>query len=815
MTLNANDVRDEYTATSSQTIFNYTFKIYDSTDLDVYVTPAGQECSASDLTTAYTVSGVGDEDGGSITLTTPATLNDLVTIVSSIPTSRTTDYQNNGDFRPDTVNDDFDRTVSLVKQAVDQSNRALVFPDCLQSVTQLSLPQPVDSSFLRWKSDLSGMENFTFSSTGIVAEVSVTNYAALRALTSGDYTDGQVIYVTNDGIAGAFVVKTGAVTQVVGIREPFTDDSNRYAERVYNGACNALWTAAGDGVTDDKGAIQSVIDYLSNGDTLHIPEASSFYLIDATQLSEAILVDKEINIILDGELRGTTFVNQTNPPYTMYVTADNVNISGRGKLSGDGTIVQVTTLNDTDPGFIKATGDNFTVDGIIFERYPQIGVYVLGDGSTVKNCRFEGYATSTAGGIQYFATRFEGPTTGSQVLNNTFTSYDSTHHNINTITLLGSAHEDALISGNYCDAQFDQVVYANLNGSIVSHNIGTKGPYDVRGQGIKINSGSGNNVSHNNLAVLETSIQLINVFDTVCDGNKIKGFDLGYGINVYDNTGSGSAMDNIVISNNVIVGDVSGPPTSLNGGINFNPNVDSDNILIEGNVLRDVGYDETSEGGISILPNSGVTVTNAVIRNNIVTGSLNRYGIYALRCDDVTINDNRVIFEATSGTAPLRGIYLNNVTGAEVDGNYINNTLFATVSMDFGILNATATNLNITNNTVLGWNGSGGPPWPFGSGNNVVTFGNRIDDTDLTQGVVTLGAAATTVVSNTNIASSNRTNGSIFIELTPINTPAATLVGSTKSPYISALTLETDFTIATADATAAAGTEIFAYKIVQ
>ena len=266
MTLNANDVRDEYTASAGQTVFNYTFKIYTSTDLDVYVTPAGQECSDSDLTTAYSVTDVGNEDGGTITLATPASSGDLVTIVSSIPTNRTTDYQNNGDFRPDTVNDDFDRVVSLVKQIDDKANRSLQFPPCRQNVSSLSLPSPNAGNFLRWRQDLSGLENVTINNTGIQAGVSVANYAALRAEDSSTYTDGQVITVTNDGIAGDFVVKTGTVTDNGGTLIVFTDDSNRYAKRVYDGVVNPTWFAVvGDGVADDTSNYNSA---LSVGGTL-------------------------------------------------------------------------------------------------------------------------------------------------------------------------------------------------------------------------------------------------------------------------------------------------------------------------------------------------------------------------------------------------------------------------------------------------------------------------------------------------------------------------------------------------------------------
>ena len=127
MTITTLPTRNEYTATAGQTVFTYTFKIYEDTDLNVYVTAAGAEADdTSDIVTPSLVTGVGDEDGGTVTI--DATANgDLVTIISNIPSSRTTDYQNNGDFIPDVVNEDFDRVVSIVKQIEDTANRTTAF----------------------------------------------------------------------------------------------------------------------------------------------------------------------------------------------------------------------------------------------------------------------------------------------------------------------------------------------------------------------------------------------------------------------------------------------------------------------------------------------------------------------------------------------------------------------------------------------------------------------------------------------------------------------------------------------------------------
>jgi len=222
VTITTLPARNEFTSNAGQTIFNYTFKIFSITDLNVYITPTGQTANDStDLTTAYTVLGVGDEDGGTITLTVGANINDLVTIVSNTPSSRTTDYQNNGDFRPTVVNDDFDRVVSLVKKIEDVSNRSVLLEQSQQDPKPLSLPAPVAQQLVRWKGDLTGFENVTVEQLGVVAiqdltktvdNVSVavaTNFTPGQFVRTGGYYAGWAVFQNQKG-DGLYLVKSAS-----------------------------------------------------------------------------------------------------------------------------------------------------------------------------------------------------------------------------------------------------------------------------------------------------------------------------------------------------------------------------------------------------------------------------------------------------------------------------------------------------------------------------------------------------------------------------------------------------------------------------
>lgn len=180
MTISTNPSRNEYTATAAQTVFNYTFKIYDSGDLNVYVTPVGQDPDdATDITTDFVVDAgtIGDEAGGFITFNTGITVGYAVTIVSDIPDDRTTDYQVNGDFDPPVVNNDFDRVVSIVKQFGEKVDRSIVARESEQGASGKVLPIPNDGKGLIW--DGSDLVNSTEDIDGIAAAAAASAAAAL------------------------------------------------------------------------------------------------------------------------------------------------------------------------------------------------------------------------------------------------------------------------------------------------------------------------------------------------------------------------------------------------------------------------------------------------------------------------------------------------------------------------------------------------------------------------------------------------------------------------------------------------------------
>ena len=130
--------RDQYTATSGQTVFTYSFPIFNDSDLKVYVGPI-----LKTLSTDYTVTTAGTSSGGTVVFGSALTTGDVVTIYRDLPVARTTDYATGGALLAENLNDDLDKLVMMVQQLEsDLNTRTLRFG---QWTTGLPLSEFIES----------------------------------------------------------------------------------------------------------------------------------------------------------------------------------------------------------------------------------------------------------------------------------------------------------------------------------------------------------------------------------------------------------------------------------------------------------------------------------------------------------------------------------------------------------------------------------------------------------------------------------------------------------------------------------------------
>ena len=189
MTVTNTTARNQYTATAGQTVFAYTFEVYDKDDLVVL-----QNSTTLSEGSNYTVSGVGNDSGGNITLVVGAAAGDVITIYRDMALERTTDYQNSGDFLAAEVNEDFDRLWLAIQQNATTDSRSVRKP--VLDLDSINMELPVASG--------RSHRLLGFDSTGAVEAVDYLKAQEVTILTEDTFT--------GDGTTTAFTLSTAPVT---------------------------------------------------------------------------------------------------------------------------------------------------------------------------------------------------------------------------------------------------------------------------------------------------------------------------------------------------------------------------------------------------------------------------------------------------------------------------------------------------------------------------------------------------------------------------------------------------------------------------
>ena len=141
MTLSSTQARVRYLGDDAADRFDYTFRILAAGDLTVVRTDASGVQTALTLDSDYSVDGVGDPNGGSVTLTGGALpAGETLTLARRVALVQETDLTNQGAFYAEVHEDAFDRLTMIDQQQQDEIGRSLRFP--LSDPTELTAELP-------------------------------------------------------------------------------------------------------------------------------------------------------------------------------------------------------------------------------------------------------------------------------------------------------------------------------------------------------------------------------------------------------------------------------------------------------------------------------------------------------------------------------------------------------------------------------------------------------------------------------------------------------------------------------------------------
>lgn len=184
MTVTAATTRNDYVATSGQTVFPYTFTALADGDIKVLKNGTALTLGGSN---DYTLSGIGSY-GGNVTLNSGAAAGDKIAIYLDMDLARTTNYQNSGDFLALDVNGDFDALWLALQQSETTLDGAVRRPQADSGTINMVLPVAATRANKLLSFDSTGAVNVqayavtpydvdTFTGNGVLTQFTLTSQA--------------------------------------------------------------------------------------------------------------------------------------------------------------------------------------------------------------------------------------------------------------------------------------------------------------------------------------------------------------------------------------------------------------------------------------------------------------------------------------------------------------------------------------------------------------------------------------------------------------------------------------------------------------
>lgn len=700
-----------YTGNSVTTIFDYEFRVVDKTHLKVIRTGGGIEAALT-VDVDYTVSGVGDAGGGSITMVTPPTATQTIAILRNLPFTQETDLFNQGPFFAETIEDALDLAVMRDQQLRERQDRSIHFPD-----GDPMLASELASAATR-KNKLLG-----FGTDGEIIYPSGPNFGggALNVATADSRATAQV--TTFD--ASVNVLVTGGY-QAAG------DNGGALYKRVgaapshagkFQSADGAWWEITGREIRPEMvgGVINAANSTTGVQNAIDVAIAiGSRVLVSGNGVWNVgnLSVTASLNIDIDGAARLKLLGNQTGDMFAITGTGTKVTFRGPGTIDGN-------RANQTAPVdnryLIRSTADGnavtphvLDVAGVQFvdAAFGAIGFYADADATTwerlvVQNCSFIGLTEGTpqdgtdiaprfisivdgAEGVftdNYFDLGYGAGTTGSSAILVQGTATSPIHDNTvyiagNTFRRLGRQALNALgvvdfyiwgahvvITGNRFLNSVSTPIRGKADGRNVIVSDNTIETVLNGREGISITSTAYNNGQAVQL-VHSNVMSSINGVGILLAGDGITG-DVQRGVrnNIVRQCGS----HGIYILGITTI-DVCGNQVSLSSGNGIKMDACLGACNVNGN-------------NVSTSSNEGLIITNASgtlnISDNMIVGSV-AFGMYVTASGTckVTAQDN-VVDTVTSGTCYAFGPFSQlSVRGNSASGGF---TLAA--SVDAGTVN--------------------------------------------------------------------------------------------------------------------------------
>lgn len=181
----ASDVRraGPFIGNGAQTDFQFDFKVFEKTDIAVYLRDADAGESVLVLDWHYSATLNVDQDnnpGGTITypiVGTPLASTQRLVVIGALPQVQLTDITNAGGFYPEVIENALDYLTILIQQLTEQIGRAVIVPVTHPGAgSPIELPDPEPFKLLGWHATLPRIVNYDPAGGITVIQGSVPDY---------------------------------------------------------------------------------------------------------------------------------------------------------------------------------------------------------------------------------------------------------------------------------------------------------------------------------------------------------------------------------------------------------------------------------------------------------------------------------------------------------------------------------------------------------------------------------------------------------------------------------------------------------------
>ena len=405
MTVSSTTVKNSASGDGSTTGFTYSFKIFADTDLEVIIRSSTGTETIKLLSTHYTVSGVGDASGGSVTFTVgniPAS-GETVVIKREVPQTQAIDYIANDPFPAESHEEGLDRATMTIQQMQEALDRSFK----VSATNSITTPEFTDDAATRASKTLG------FDSTG---QVLTTVADFLPA--GGDSAMFQYSTTTADADPGAGKFRLNNAT-ISSATIMYIDDLE------FNGTDVSAWVQSWDDVAGNdtnRGRIR--ISKANTLDTWMVFKVTGA-ITDATGYSKISLVyidsagtfandDKVfVSFVASGE-------DGAIPGYLYnFDTGTSDTDPGAGEIAfNNGTYASATVIfiDDADQNGVTVSTDILTWDDSTSTIRGNLMIYDINDRSTYARFNITGASTDASGYVKLAVTHVAS--------NNTFSAAD-------------------------------------------------------------------------------------------------------------------------------------------------------------------------------------------------------------------------------------------------------------------------------------------------------------------------------------------------------------------------------------------------------